>query len=245
MIGSSAELQLLLAAAFFYLYDASVLLHADEGLLSPAGGRAWAIVYRPNSIALRGRLVYVPNLLLPHRPVYRLAWSAAALSFADSDAWDERRARYSVLVPFVYLAALSIFVLLPVCLLWGRSDIQVLVVAALIYANSVAAGIAVVRCRGALGLERRRAWTTAIECVLCPPFTVNLIRRLSIHERIAASIPAAGAALLGAADWDALKTKLVASQDDDIEDATSDDARGALLQARATLMAAKTRHDHD
>jgi len=245
VIGPNAELQLLLAAVFFYLYDASVLLHPDEGLLSPSGGRSWAFVYRPNSVALRGRLVHVPNPLLPHRPVYRVAWSAEAVSFADSVDWDERRVRYSVLIPFVYLAALSIFVLLPACLFWGRSDEQVLAVAALIYANSIAAAIAVVRCRNALGLTRRRAWTTGIECVLCPPFAVNLIRRLSIHERIATSIPAVGTTLLDAAGWEALKAKLVASQDDEIEDATSDDLRGALLQARATLMAAKARHDHD
>lgn len=245
MTGLSAELQLLFAAAFFYLYDGSVLLHADEGLLSPTGAGRWAIVYRPNSIALRGRLVYVPNPLLPHRPVYRLSWDSASVSFAASADWADRRARYSSLVPFVYLAALAIFVLLPACLFWRRSDLQVLAAAALVYANSIAAGIVVVRRRDALGLERKRAWTAAVEIVLCPPFAVNLIRRLSIHDRIEASIPAAGAALLDAAEWERLQAKLVASQDDEIEDATSDAARSTLVRARSTLMAAKARHEHD
>jgi hypothetical protein len=242
-MGISAELQLLLAAAFFYLYDSSILLHANEGALSPAGGGRWACVYQPNSVILRGRFVYIPNPLLPYRPVYRLAWDAGSVSFIDSTDWAWQRERYALLAPCVCLAGLAIFVLLPICLFLGQSDLHVLTAAALVYANSIAAGIMVIRRRDMLGLGRKRAWCVAAECVLCPPFTLNLIRRLSIREPVAASIPAAGAALLGTDDWGHLKQKLLASQDDAIEDAASDGARDTLLRARAVLMAVGDERD--
>jgi hypothetical protein len=234
-----AEAQLLVLAALFYLYDSSVLLYASEGLLTPASAGRWAIVYQPNSIALRGRMLFIPNVLLPHRPVFRLSWTAATVNFENSVDWTAKRTQFARLAPFVYGSAAAIFVLLPFALYAWRSDVYVLTAALVIYLASIVAGVAVVKGRERFGLSKKKAWSTAIECVLCPPFTINLIRRLSLNAQITTTLPAAGAHLLGPEEWEHLKSRLLAQQEEEIEDASSEEARGALEQAKLVLSAAK------
>lgn len=235
MTGIPVEVQLIGVAALFYLYDATVMLHADEGLAVAVGKRSWRIVYRPNTLVLRGRLAYVPAPVLPHRPVFRLCWSATTLSFRDDTDWNALRSKYRPLVPFVYVAAVALFVVLPAVLFAYRSDLRLLAVAAAIYLNALVAGVIVIRNTRRFGLTRRKAWTTAVECLMCPPFTINLVRRLSLNERIDASLAAVGRGLLVPDAWNRLRLQLIEIQDEYIDDAEREQTQSALVQVRTAL----------
>jgi hypothetical protein len=233
--GVPVEVQLIAVAVLFYLYDATVMLSAHEGLAIAAGKRSWRIVYRPNTVALRGRLAYVPAPILPHRPVFKLRWSATALSVRDDTDWNALRNKYRPLVPFVYGAAVALFVVLPGVLFAYRSDLRLLCVAAAIYLDALAAGVIVIRNTQRFGLTRRKAWSTAVECLLCPPFTINLVRRLSLNEHVDASLAAVGRGLLAPDAWNRLRLQLIEIQDEYIEDAEPGQTHAALVQVRAAL----------
>ncbi len=152
---SEADLWLLAGIVAFYLYDAAVLLYADELVAWPRR-RAWSASVG-NELQWRGRFAFLPNPLTPWRVLLRLQWerppgdrAPVQLGKAHDLARALRPLQWAVTVMAILLA-----VALPLVLFaWRRWDVLLLLLGA-VYLLSSGMVVYSVRARAALGLDRR------------------------------------------------------------------------------------------
>lgn len=166
-----------------YLYDSALLLYHDEVAFETRKG---GIVAGGLVLELGGRLLFVPNPLTPHRPLYRLSWLAAPKPDAGGGAASLRRlaGRLSVLAPWSLWLLALFFVGLPGCLWLSGTHAALLAWLVAMYGSILAALGVVVARRRRLALTNRQLWSLAWDALLCPPFALNLLRKISLeHSR--------------------------------------------------------------
>ena len=150
----SAEALVILVALVFYLYDSLMLLAVNEAVLELGLDGFWNPAFGSNRWKIGGKEPYVPKPLHPPPELVRL-------------------------VPFVYLSGICMFMLVPIGLFINVGAYFLPSAIALMYLNNLAALVVLWRIRTAVSLPSAEFYSVAFECVACPPFAVNLIRKLS------------------------------------------------------------------
>lgn len=182
------EVLLCLGAAAFYLHDACELLHANE-LVLERRGNGWRYVSATTGVRLLRRSLFLPNPLRPDRTLYLLAWSPVRqlrkTSLRRLRLFEKQLAGVRVLVLLLLLLLLS----LPLVLAVFGSGKMLLALFALYYLTTVAALMVVMCNRRVFGLGWKQLSLLVIECLACPPFAVNLLRKITRHS------PLSGAAI--------------------------------------------------
>jgi hypothetical protein len=173
-----------LGAIAFYLYDSLLWLYGDELVLIRRAHR-WDHAAGPDRLLFRRRL-YLPNPLTPQRPLWRACWSGFARRdrFTDLSALAGLELTLRPLRVLVTLLWLLIVVALPVMALSGAQPAIVLALLAAVY--SVAAMMVgwLWRQRATLGLSARSCRALSFDALACPPFAINLIRKISLRTTI-------------------------------------------------------------
>lgn len=176
---TGVELWLPVGAIGFYLYDSIQLLWQNE-LLCIRAGKRWRI-QAESSLRISARRLVLPHPLLPHRPQFRAAWSVADERAA---ALPDLNGLLSALKPIGILCQMLLWLLLslaPMCWILGAGVI-VLAQFALYYLLIIAALVLVFRQRSPLALSTRAFWSLAFDVLVCAPFAVNLLRKLSLRR---------------------------------------------------------------
>lgn len=163
----------------FYLYDSALLLHGNEALLSPASGGRWVACFGSDAFPVRGRDPFLPNPLLPHRPLYRFSWITEGL-VGPSRPWGARRNVYAGLTPFIWVMMMALFVAIPLGLFTGLGNLAIAAGIILFYSTAMAALAVVWFRRKEYDLTPRRFLSLAFEWLTCPPFALNMVRHLSL-----------------------------------------------------------------
>jgi len=231
-----AEWTLMALAASLYAWDSAQLLYANEGLLAPRGRDGWAL-HLGSTLRLAGRELYVPSPLTLHRPLFRLAWRFEAPAGGDP-RWSERRAAYRPLAPLVWAMAAALFVLLPLGM-WVALAIPMLLAALALLYLAIVAALAWTALRApSLGIAPRRLAALAFELLVCPPFALNLVRRLSLELPVDEDLVAAARRLQGADEWPASRALFAARLEDALMDEDEGSPRAAALgRYRSVLLA--------
>ncbi len=212
-----------------YLYDSALLLYFDEGIVLPAGRARWLVRFGSSNVRLMGKDLFLPNPLLPHRPLYRLSWRVPALPAGADDQWGHRRALFGALAPLVWAMALALFVLLPLGL-FSRLGTQFLLAAvALLYLGILAALAWLAVRRAPLRLPAKTLALLAFECLVCPPFALNLVRKVSLALPVAEDLAVAARKLQAPADWNATRLELIKRLEEEIDGEEENSERAALL----------------
>lgn len=174
-----AETALMVLAWALYLFDSLLLLQLNQAVLFRRG-RSWVAAFGAHSWTIRGKEPFLPNPLLPHRPMYVLHWGLTQENTsAPGSVRLQERTELHIFMPFVLFSWLCLFVVVPVGLFSPLGVEVTLAGAAAMYLSNGIALLIMVRRRAALGLSGRRCGALALECLTCPPFAVNLVRRLS------------------------------------------------------------------
>jgi hypothetical protein len=226
----------LLLALLLYLYDSSVLLHSNEGVLTCDRDGHWSASTGWIGFVLRGRSLCLLNPFTPHRPSFRLNWNFEALPAGDP-RWSELAKPIMALGPLTLAAAVALFVLLPLGLLTALRAYAVIPAVVLLYGSLVWALIRLYRRKLLLG-RRQRFLGFAFECLACPPFGVNMVRRITLADRINEPLPVAGARLLAAPQWAELQTRCLARIDEAGLLDPEDSAENAALEAQKSRLKA-------
>jgi hypothetical protein len=236
-----AEALLMALAIGLYLYDSTLLLYFDEGIVQPAGRARWLVRFGSSNVRLMGKDLFFPNPLLPHRPLYRLSWRVPALPARPDGQWAERRALFRSLAPMTWGMALALFVLLPLGL-FSRLGVPILLAAlGLLYLSILAALVWVALHRARLPLPTKTLVLLAMECIVCPPFALNLVRTISLAMPVAEDLAVAARRLQVPADWNATRLQLIQRLEEEIDGEEEDSERAALLaRSRRRLMEEST-----
>lgn len=173
---------LVVGAIALYVFDSAMLLYGNEFVLVRRNGR-WHLA-RPGALEFSSRRPYIPNPFTPHRPQFRLHWALSGDGH-DGDGVHELPPQDDFLraISMVGLGVIPLAVVLamgPVLLVLGyTSSIYLLAWMAVAYLDVVCLLVLVYRSRIALGLATSAFGGLALESLLCAPFALNLVRKIS------------------------------------------------------------------
>ena len=230
------EVILMLAIAGLYLYDSTLLLYCNEGILVPKGKDDWAVRFGFDDARILGKDVFVPNIFLPHRPLFRLSWAFEGGAAEGTADWAARRNALGPLAPLVWGMALALFVCLPLGFFTTLADRMLIAGILLLYVNIGAALLWRWLHRAMLGLTGKQFAALAFESLVCSPFALNLVRNVSLKMPVTEDLAHAARRLQKADGWNTTRATLVARLDEAIEGEDDDTPRMlALREHRRSL----------
>lgn len=204
----SIEWLLMAAAIALYLYDAAVPLYSNEGILSPVGRTRWLVAFGSERFQWRGKEIFIPNPLAPHRPLWRLCWSTSGKQPTVLTDWTPTNS-FSTLAPLVWSMAFALFVLLPLGL-FSRLGDRAIVAAIVCFYGSALAALSLVWCRRErFQCSARQFIHLAFESLTCPPFALNIIRHLALAQNPRGDLARVAHRLQLADDWDDTRQQLI------------------------------------
>jgi hypothetical protein len=220
-------------AVFFYLFDSTVLLYSNEAVLTCGGKRRWSVWTGFPGFLLAGRTLCVLGPFTPHRPSFRLSWDFHSLEpKANPAQWAERAQELNALTPTTLTAGLGLFVLLPLGMFTALGAYAVIFALVLLYGSIIFSLLLVRRRKMLIAPDRRRFLALAFECLACPPFGVNMVRRMTLKLSIAEPLPFAAVRLLDAAGWSQLRTFCVSRLEAALQLATAGSDEEKSLEAQ-------------
>ena len=175
--------------------------------------RGWRVALGVDGYEMKRAFLRWPSLLALHQPAYVLAWQAE--SFAQlteqADAVGQIEAHAQTFKAFrwpLYLLALALLVILPLSLFATRSDVLRLAAVILVYLCTIWLSLLALR-HGRHGHSAKgQARSIALQVLFCPPFALNIVRKLSLLQKFSCTLPQAAYQLLDKAQWQELAERL-------------------------------------
>lgn len=161
-----------------------MLLYADEVVFTKPA-RRW-VAALGDGATWGGRFLGFPALLSPGAPVFRLAWGVRAENAQRPELEVVLRA-VRPLRWLAWLLAIALFGLVPLALAMHWPPSWLLGLLALIYLPTLLAMLWLLRWRTTLGLSGRDIASMGFDVIACPPFALNLIRRVTLRCGLAQS----------------------------------------------------------
>ena len=183
MISLASEALLMLGVFGLYLLDAAMLLYADEVVLT-RGRKGWSASIGAGYM-LGGRFPCLPAPFAPWRATFRESWDATLQPDATAPAEAFWRALLPVQCASAVLSGL-LFVVLPSALFLHATHMQLLILIATVYCTSATCIAYTIRRRHILGLSGRAVAALAFDVLACPPFAVNIARKISLARGLGA-----------------------------------------------------------
>jgi hypothetical protein len=176
------EVALPLGALAFYLYDSAMLLYGNELVFMRQRGRWRATGGLEGYVG--SRRLCLPGLFRPWVLLFRVLWK-------ESDTREVAPAQWladsfvAALTPLKWLSVLLLLILLIplplISIMWG-AGVPLLMVFAVSYAVVLIAVTLLYRRRALLQLDAKEFRKLAFDCVACPPFAINMVRKLTLHH---------------------------------------------------------------
>ena len=228
----SSEAWLMLLVVVLYLQDSALALEPNEAVLERAALGRWRARFGAQHWKLMGRELYFPAVFAPHRALFRLRWRM------DGQARPVHTGRQVAVpreigsfAPFVWVAWVALFVLLPLGLFSPLGTPLSLAAVALLYVNNLLALTLTYRWRDRLRVDRRAVLKLAVECLACAPYSVNLVRRLCALMASKEDFTHAAARLLDGPALALVKAQCLARIDEQIEAEPQGSPRMVLLES--------------
>jgi hypothetical protein len=218
-----------------YLYDSALLLASNEALLSPVCKGRWRAMFGADGFQVRGKEPFCPNPLLPHRPLYRFSWNMEGLA-GSGQAWSPPGNVYTILAPSVWLMLLALFVLIPAGLFSRLGSLAVVAGIVFFYLNALLALALVWIKRADYAICGRRFASLAIESLTCPPFALNMVRRLSLGLQPREDFLSVIDQCLTGSERDAALTKVIIRVKNEIDWEDEGSARATALNAHLQFL---------
>lgn len=231
------EALLMAAVLGLYLYDSALLLCVNEAVLTASRKGRWSVAFGSPYITLRGHELLLPNPFTPTRPMFRLAWDFDAAASRAAQAWSARRRPGLALTAAVCCLFLALFLGLPLALFARLGDWAIVSAFALIYGTAICIAVMLWRGRHEHRLRGMALAKLTLDIVICPPFGLNIIRRLSLAEPIREDFIHAAQRLLSPAQWEQAKAEVLLRLDEEIAGEYDAAPRMAVLLARRAELA--------
>lgn len=225
------EVLLVLVAIGLYLQDSLLLLQVNEAMMVRRSRGPWQAAFGSRRWRLSGREPFLPNPFAPHAQAYRLLWRMDGEPAAESTRTVEFDAAIARLTPFVRTSWIALFVLLPLGLFTRGGPVVSIAAIVILYACNAAALWLVHRRRKALGLDGKPLGLLTFECLACPPYAVNLVRRLCRTRDVSEDFSHAAKRLLTGEALAVAKAECLARIDEEIELETEGSEREIRLRA--------------
>jgi hypothetical protein len=180
----SFELWIIFGLIGFYLYDSAVLLFSNEIVFFETRGR-WLVSFPSDRWRVMGKRLFFPNPLTPHYSMFIASWSATD-SFYTKDSKDIFEIISSIrhLRSAAMLLMLLLTFVLPIVIFKFGIGTPALIALMLVYLLVITMLFYTYTKREKLGLSKRQVLSISFEAVSCAPFTINLIRKITMKQSV-------------------------------------------------------------
>jgi hypothetical protein len=229
----SYEVELLALAVLLYLYDSTLLLYANEAILSFTGRRGWHVSTGWNGFHIAGRRVCMLNPFTLCRPCVKLRWNLYSPDAPGADeSWSQELPKLRGIAPWSIAAAAAMFVLLPLGLFTPLGAHAVLPAITVLYGSILVASLFMRRHCPLPALTGARFAGLTLECLACPPFGVNLIRRAALLSVVREPLLCAAARLLPGSECNALREHCLATVEQELAGLDESSSERQSLEAQ-------------
>lgn len=164
-----------------------MLLYANELVYLHTKGR-WSFITATSLSQLSGRYLYLPNLLMPEKAMFRVCWSTSS-SHTKHDQDDEvlhhLLAAIDSLRYLIYLLWALLIIALPFTLIFAGTNMTFLLVLGLVYGVIVALLVKVFLKRSDFNLSKRSFAKIAFDSLACAPLALNMVRKITLRYSLA------------------------------------------------------------
>jgi hypothetical protein len=234
------EAQLLILAVLFYIYDSSVLLFSNEGVITPSW-KNWSAQTNLKGLVLLRKRLFIPNLLLPTALFSGCTGSRKACR--KPPRWSGRK-------------KITVWMVWPASLRHGTGPVRHHPHHLLFLSQrSRIAGLpgpdlpdphwgrhAAAPTPEAPWRQHEKCLVAVPGCLLCPPFTINIVRKLSLARRLQANFVDSAFQLVDAAQWERVQAELIACMDAEIDAADSKDSSARWVASKNRLQGMQKPH---
>lgn len=179
----SFEVLLVLGVLGFYVFDSAMLFFSNEFAYIQSKGK-WLFAYPGSCCQILGRNLYIPNPLTPARPLFRLCWFDSVTNEQQED-YEALQQFVDALKPLRYFTMVLFALLivgLPVMIYMNGSDWALIFLFSLIYITVGGMLIQIYLQRKELSLPTKTFVKFAFDSLLCVPFSLNVLRKITMHR---------------------------------------------------------------
>ncbi len=232
MMSVQPELGLMLLVIGLYVYESSSLVFCNQALMGSGWQTGWDIRFGNASLSFMGKEICIAPLLRPFSPQFIGTWRFEAEDKSQNVAqtqWNPDLQKYKALTPFVIWMIAAAFVVLPLGLFSSLGELWILLACAMLYLGVIGLLIYLWLKRQTFKLTTKEFAGIAIEYLICTPFALNVIRRLSMLEVVSEDIECIARRMQTPEQWAHTRIQMLRRLDDQIAYETEDSARSARL----------------
>ena len=243
MISLESELGLMLLVVGLYVYESSTLMFCNQVLMGYNWKVGWDVRFGNPNLSLMGKEICIAPLLRPISPLFLGTWQLEAVQPQQNVVktnWNPVLQKYKTLKPFVLLMLFAAFVVLPLGLFSRLGELWILVACVMLYLGVISMLIWLWFKRQTFKLTTKEFAAIAFEYLICAPFALNVIRRLSMREVFNEDIESIARRMQTQEQWAITKIQMLKRLDDQIVYETEGSARSLLLIEHRQLLLAET-----
>ena len=196
----STELQLILLIVILILYDSSRLIYTNQMVF--IFSKKWSFINDINLMNINGKSLYISNPLLVFQEEYILECNFDEIDFLKNENLPNINKNIKLLLAFFgYVSFFLLVLILPILLLSNRNEMHLLICVSLIYLTSLICGLTIIFSHRKLNISKNNSINLFFEFILCPPFTVNVIKKISNFQKVNNNIISAALRNFNQYDW--------------------------------------------
>lgn len=181
----SFDILIILGIVGFYIYDSAHLYFYNEFNLQKGLGSTFKSQLISRQLNVFRKYLFIPNLLLSHQLLFKCAWKIKDSELImHSDDIRHLKNISQTLKPLQWINIL-VFVLtlaiLPFLILFKADYLAVAIILVIIYSLNLISILFVIVKRKKLQLSWLKIMQLLLDALLCPPFALNLLRKISLN----------------------------------------------------------------
>lgn len=180
----SYEVLLVLGIYGFYIYDSIFLVYSNQIVFTESLGK-WKFSFPSYRYRLRNKFLFLPNIFTPYKAIFLQTWPSQEKQFSLSSN-NKQKIFLKALLPFrVFSVSIAVLVLLalPFGIFFLAGTNQLLVILLSIYFLNLTLVTNLWLDRKNLNLTNKEIISIAIDVIACPPFAVNIVKKISLKMR--------------------------------------------------------------
>jgi len=166
---------------FLYVYDAIQMVYANDVLIIYKSG-TWTYKLDRGHFLILGKKFYIPNLISFGDFAYCLQWDNLEVPISNNKISfsDIQNSLYGVQI-CAYFTAFLLLILMPIALFVIKIELLSVIILALIYISCIGMSFLIFMQKSKLRFSGGEFFYLSLELILCPPFALNVVRKINCH----------------------------------------------------------------
>lgn len=207
------EILIIIGLYGFYLYDSARLYFFNEFNVTKGIRSSFKFQHITKSFSFLSKYLFIPNMFFSYQLIFRCAWKIKQSIPSDqSTDVDSILLISKTLRPLQstnILISLLTLVLLPLLLLLKLSYLPLAITIITIYILNISSLLFVILKRKSLQLSWAKIFQFFLDILLCPPFALNLLRKIGLNYHVQMEGIALAEKLLNPSDYQVLLEQIV------------------------------------